>query len=173
MSSPARATARSSMTASISACLARPLWWPWSILPPAQGTWPSPSSWSPGIPHAPKTRIPPQPQPHCPARATHLPQRAKSLWSSCAGCEWPSPSSPQWRGLWRCCGLAHTSCPWAQRGLGKQGVGTSVMGLLCAPASNPRARRRRLLVVQAVMLLPIRWLTESSSTASMPFLSQT
>lgn len=49
MSSPARATARSSITASISACLARPLWWPWSILPPAQGMWLSPSPWSPSM----------------------------------------------------------------------------------------------------------------------------
>lgn len=96
-----------------------------------------------GCPPAPRTHVPPQPQPCCPPGATHLPRRGRSRWGSCAGCEWLFPSSPRWRGPWRHCGSARTSSPWARRGLGKGGVCVSMLGVLRVPTSNPRAGRRR------------------------------
>lgn len=74
-----------------------------------------------------------------------------------------------------CCGSARTSCPWARRGLGEEGEGVHAGAALCPCRHLQRGEKEEeaLPLVQAVMLLPIRWVTESSSTASRPFLSQT
>lgn len=61
-----------------------------------------------------------------PSRPTYLPRRGRSPWGSCAGCEWPSPSSRRGRGLWCCSGPARTACPLAQRGLGEARGGNGV-----------------------------------------------